>query len=100
MVKGMKIMVTDGACFVDSHEAECCARLGEEVVVYDNVSWAKLLNYSTFNVLEAARHTPYGTGKFAIDMYIQDYARCNKIDKAELLNYLEETTGERSVGII
>lgn len=39
----MRILVTGGAGFIGSHVAEYYARRGEEVVVYDNLSRARLL---------------------------------------------------------
>jgi len=47
----MKVLITGGAGFVGSHVAEYYAKRGDEVVVYDNVSRAKLLNYSEINAL-------------------------------------------------
>jgi len=47
----MKILVTGGAGFVGSHVSEYYAKRNEEVVVYDNVSRAKLLSYSTSNAM-------------------------------------------------
>lgn len=47
----MKILITGGAGFVGSHAAEYYAKHGDEVIVYDNVSRAKLLNYSTPNAM-------------------------------------------------
>jgi CDP-paratose 2-epimerase len=40
----MRIMVTGGAGFIGSHAAEFYASKGEQVIVYDNLSRAKLLN--------------------------------------------------------
>ena len=42
----MKILVTGGGGFVGSHVAEYYARRGDEVVVFDNLSRAELLNKS------------------------------------------------------
>lgn len=47
----MKILVTGGAGFVGSHTTEYYAKRGDEVIVYDNVSRAKLLNYSASNAM-------------------------------------------------
>jgi CDP-paratose 2-epimerase len=47
----MKVLVTGGAGFVGSHAAEYYAGRGDEVIVYDNVSRAKLLNYKTSNAM-------------------------------------------------
>ena len=47
----MKILITGGAGFVGSHTAEYYARNGEDVTVYDNLSRAKLLNYSESNAM-------------------------------------------------
>lgn len=45
----MKILVTGGAGFVGSHTAEYYARKNEEVVVFDNLSRARLLGYNSSN---------------------------------------------------
>ena len=45
----MKILVTGGAGFVGSHAAEYYAKLNNEVIVFDNLSRAELLNYSSSN---------------------------------------------------
>ncbi len=47
----MKVLVTGGVGFVGSHAAEHYAKQGDEVIVYDNISRAKLLNYSTSNTM-------------------------------------------------
>ncbi len=47
----MKYIVTGGAGFIGSHVAEEYATRGDEVIVYDNLSRAKLLNYSTSNAM-------------------------------------------------
>ena len=47
----MKILITGGAGFVGSHTAEYYIRNGEDVTVYDNLSRAKLLNYSDSNAM-------------------------------------------------
>lgn len=47
----MKYFVTGGAGFIGSHVAEEYAIRGDEVIVYDNLSRAKLLNYSTSNAM-------------------------------------------------
>jgi CDP-paratose 2-epimerase len=47
----MKVLVTGGAGFVGSHAAEYYAKQSDDVIVYDNVSRAKLLNYSTSNAM-------------------------------------------------
>ena len=47
----MKILVTGGAGFIGSHVAEFYANKGNEVVVYDNLSRAKLLNRSDKNAM-------------------------------------------------
>jgi UDP-glucose 4-epimerase len=41
----MKILVTGGAGFVGSNAAEYYAKKNHEVVVFDNLSRAKLLGY-------------------------------------------------------
>ncbi|MHC1686253.1 MAG: NAD-dependent epimerase/dehydratase family protein [Methanothrix sp.] len=46
----MKVLVTGGAGFVGSHVSEYYARRGEDVVVFDNLSRAKLLGYDASNV--------------------------------------------------
>lgn len=45
----MKVLVTGGAGFVGSHVSEYYARKGEDVVVFDNLSRAKLLGYDDSN---------------------------------------------------
>ncbi len=45
----MKVLITGGAGFVGSHAAEFYANKGNEVVVYDNLSRAKLLKKSSEN---------------------------------------------------
>src|SRR5215471_17553676 len=47
--KSMKILVTGGAGFIGSHVAEYYARRGDEVVVYDNLSRARLLKQKNAN---------------------------------------------------
>jgi len=47
----MKILVTGGAGFVGSHVAEYYARNDCEVLVFDNLSRAELLNYDTSNAM-------------------------------------------------
>ena len=47
----MKILVTGGAGFVGSHVAEYYAKKGNEVVVFDNISRAELLDYETSNAM-------------------------------------------------
>jgi len=47
----MKILITGGAGFVGSHAAEYYAKKGDEVIVFDNLSRAELLNYSKANAL-------------------------------------------------
>lgn len=47
----MKILITGGAGFVGSHTAEYYVKNGEDVTVYDNLSRAKLLNYSDSNAM-------------------------------------------------
>ena len=47
----MKVLVTGGAGFVGSHVAEFFAKKGDEVVVYDNLSRAKLLNKPDKNAM-------------------------------------------------
>ncbi len=41
----MKILITGGAGFVGSHVAEYYANKGDEVIVFDNLSRAELLDY-------------------------------------------------------
>lgn len=45
----MKVLITGGAGFVGSHAAEFYAKKGHQVVVYDNLSRAKLLRKSSKN---------------------------------------------------
>ncbi len=47
----MRVLVTGGAGFVGSHVAEYYARLGDEVVVFDNLSRAKILGKDESNAL-------------------------------------------------
>jgi CDP-paratose 2-epimerase len=47
----MKLLVTGGGGFVGSHVAEYYARKGEDVVVFDNLSRAELLNKSIRGML-------------------------------------------------
>jgi CDP-paratose 2-epimerase len=45
----MKVLVTGGGGFVGSHVSEYYARKGEDVIVFDNLSRAKLLGYDASN---------------------------------------------------
>lgn len=45
----MKILVTGGAGFVGSHVAEHYAKKNHEIVVFDNLSRARLLGYDIYN---------------------------------------------------
>ena len=56
----MKILVTGGAGFIGSHVAEYYARRGDDVVVFDNLSRARLLKQSDKN----ARHNWNYLGQF------------------------------------
>lgn len=47
----MKILVTGGAGFVGSHVSEYYAKKGNDVVVFDNLSRAKLLGYDASNAM-------------------------------------------------
>ena len=47
----MKILITGGAGFVGSHVAEYYAKKGDEVIVFDNLSRAKLLGYEASNAM-------------------------------------------------
>ena len=47
----MKILVTGGAGFIGSHVAEYYAKNNNEVVVFDNLSRADLLNYDSHNAM-------------------------------------------------
>lgn len=47
----MKILITGGAGFIGSHAAEYYLKQDDEVIVYDNVSRAKLLDYSPSNAM-------------------------------------------------
>jgi CDP-paratose 2-epimerase len=56
----MKILVTGGAGFIGSHVAEYYARRGDDVVVFDNLSRARLLKQADTN----ARHNWNYLGQF------------------------------------
>jgi CDP-paratose 2-epimerase len=75
----MKIMVTGGAGFIGSHTAEYYAKRGDEVVVYDNVSRAKLLNYSTSN---AMHNWNYLKDNFNITLIKNDIRNPENLEKA------------------
>lgn len=75
----MKILVTGGAGFVGSHVAEYYAKLGYEVIVYDNVSRAKLLNYSTSN---AMYNWNYLKGNFDITLIKGDIRDAKQLENA------------------
>lgn len=47
----MRILITGGAGFVGSHAAEYYAKKGNQVIVYDNLSRAKLLGSKDIDVL-------------------------------------------------
>jgi CDP-paratose 2-epimerase len=47
----MKVLVTGGAGFVGSHVSEYYAKKGDDVVVFDNLSRAKLLGYDASNAM-------------------------------------------------
>ena len=47
----MRILITGGAGFVGSHVAESYAKKGDEVIVFDNLSRAKLLGYEASNAM-------------------------------------------------
>lgn len=47
----MRILVTGGAGFVGSHVSEYYSKKGDDVVVFDNLSRAKLLGYDASNAL-------------------------------------------------
>ncbi|HIE31896.1 MAG TPA: NAD-dependent epimerase/dehydratase family protein [Methanosarcinales archaeon] len=52
----MKALVTGGAGFVGSHVAEYYARKGDEVIVFDNLSRAELLNYDASSAVYNWNH--------------------------------------------
>jgi len=56
----MRVLVTGGAGFIGSHVAEYYARRGDEVVIYDNLSRARLLHCDDRN----ARHNWEYLGNF------------------------------------
>jgi len=75
----MKILITGGAGFVGSHVAEYYAKRSEEVIVYDNVSRAKLLNYSTANALY---NWDYLKNNYNITLMKEDICDSEKLEKA------------------
>ncbi len=75
----MKVFVTGGAGFVGSHVAEYYAKNGDEVVVYDNISRAKLLNYSTSN---AMHNWNYLKNNFDITLIKGDIRDAGQLEKA------------------
>jgi len=75
----MKILVTGGAGFVGSHTAEYYAKRGDEVIVYDNVSRAKLLNYSASN---AMYNWNYLKDNFNITLLKKDIRNLENLEKA------------------
>lgn len=75
----MKILVTGGAGFVGSHVAEYYAKCGDEVIVYDNVSRAQLLNYSTSN---AMYNWNYLKNNYNIKLIKGDIRDTEKLEKA------------------
>ncbi len=75
----MKIIVTGGAGFVGSHVSEYYAKQGDEVVVYDNVSRAKLLNYSNSN---AMYNWNYLKDNFDITLIKGDIRNSEQLEKA------------------
>lgn len=75
----MKIMITGGAGFVGSHVSEYYAKRGEEVIVYDNLSRAKLLNYSTTN---AMHNWNYLKNNYDITLIKGDVRNPEQLEKA------------------
>lgn len=75
----MKVLVTGGAGFVGSHVSEYYAKRGDEVVVYDNVSRAKLLNYSTSN---AMHNWNFLKDNFDITLIKGDIRDAERLEKA------------------
>lgn len=75
----MKVLVTGGAGFVGSHVAEYYAKRGDEVIVYDNVSRAKLLNYSTSNALY---NWNYLKNNYDVELIKADICNAKRLEKA------------------
>lgn len=75
----MKVIVTGGAGFVGSHATEYYAKRGHEVIVYDNVSRAKLLNYSPQN---AMHNWNYLKDNFDINLMKGDIRDSEQLERA------------------
>ncbi len=91
----MKILVPGGAGFVGSHVAEYYAKRGDEVIVYDNVSRAKLLKYSTSN---AMYNWDYLENNYDITLLKEDIRDQKKLEKAaEGVDVIIHTAGQTAV---
>ena len=77
----MKILITGGAGFVGSHVAENYAKRGEEVVIFDNLSRAKLLGYKTSNVMYNWNYLKRYNNIGLIKGDIQDAEKINDVVK-------------------
>lgn len=75
----MKVLVTGGAGFVGSHVAEYYAKHGDDVIVYDNLSRAKLLNYSTSN---AMHNWNYLKNNYDMSLIKGDIREAKQLEKA------------------
>lgn len=91
----MKILVTGGAGFVGSHVAEYYVKHGCDVVVYDNVSRAKLLNYDTTNVMF---NWDYLKSNYEITLIKEDIRDSKQLEKvADEVDVIIHTAAQTAV---
>ena len=69
----MKVLVTGGAGFVGSHAAEYYANAGDDVVVYDNLSRAKLLQQNDTNARHNWEYLSARKGIAMVEGDVRDY---------------------------
>jgi len=72
-ILNMKVLVTGGAGFVGSHAAEYYANAGDDVVVYDNLSRAKLLQQNDTNARHNWEYLSARKGIAMVEGDVRDY---------------------------